>query len=303
MKHVRVSASRGGTLSRRLSSEKLKARVLLYPSLLGVLVFFVAPFGVVLYYAMIDNSFSREFVFLDNFRALLQNEAFRLAAKNTATFSLITVPLATALSLLLASALECRVPAKSKFRALFLSPMMVPVASIVLIWQILFHQSGTVNAVLEFLRLQPIDWLRTDGFDQAVVILLFLWKNVGYNVILFSAALGNIPREPLESAQIDGAGALRRFWWIKLRYLSSTILFVAILTLANSFKIFREVYLLTGNYPSDGLYMLQHFMNNTFRTLDYQKLSTATVLMTVVLTVILAVLFWLEERFGKDVEE
>ncbi len=287
----------------RLFSEKTKARILLYPSLLGVIVFFVVPFIAIVYYSVIDNSFSRAFVGGDNFRALLQNEAFRLAVRNTTVFSCIAVPLTMVLSLLLASALECRIPAKGKFRALFLSPMMVPVASIVLIWQVLFHQNGTVNALLEWMHLQPINWLRTDGYDQAVVILLFLWKNVGYNVLLFSAALGNIPREPLESAEIDGAGAFRRFWSIKLRYLSSTILFVTILTLANSFKIFREVYLLVGNYPNDDLYMLQHFLNNTFRTLDYQKLSAATVLVTVVLTLILAVLFWLEERFEREVEE
>lgn len=291
------------TLSRTRLYERLKARALLYPSLLGVLVFFVVPFFVILYYSLLDNNFSKDFVGLANYRELLQNEAFRLAAKNTALFSLVAVPLTTGLSLLLACAFECRIPGKSRFRALFLSPMMVPVASIVLVWQILFHQNGAVNQLLEFFRLQPVNWLRTNGYDRVVVILLFLWKNVGYNVILFAAALGNIPKEPLEAAQLDGAGVLRRFWYIKLRYLSSTVLFVATLTLANSFKIFREVYLLSGDYPTEGLYMLQHFINNTFRSLDYQKLSTATVVMTVVISLILALLFWLEERFGREVEE
>ncbi|MBS6367382.1 MAG: sugar ABC transporter permease, partial [Clostridiales bacterium] len=110
------------------------------------------------------------------------------------------------------------------------------------------------------------------------------------------------PRELLEVAEVEGASKLHQFLHIKLRYLSPTVLFVTILSLINSFKVFREIYLLTGNYPYEGLYMLQHFMNNTFASLDYQKLSAAAVLMALVMVVIIALLFVIEDRFGKDVE-
>ena len=109
-------------------------------------------------------------------------------------------------------------------------------------------------------------------------------------------------RRALEVAELEGAGSLYKFIHIKLRYLSPTILFVTILSMINSFKIFREVYLLTGNYPFDKLYMLQHFMNNTFNQLDYQKLSTAAVLLSVVIIAIMTVLMIMESIFGKDVE-
>jgi multiple sugar transport system permease protein len=135
-----------------------------------------------------------------------------------------------------------------------------------------------------------------------VVMTLFLWKNLGYNMILFMSALANIPKELLEVADVEGASESYKFFQIKLRYLSPTILFVAILSLINSFKVFREVYLLTGDYPYSGLYMLQHFMNNTFRSLDYQKLSSAAVIMAIVMVIIIAVLFKVEDSFGKDVE-
>ena len=95
---------------------------------------------------------------------------------------------------------------------------------------------------------------------------------------------------------------VHKFLSIKLRYLSPTILFVTILSLINSFKVFREVYLLTGDYPYESLYMLQHFMNNTFRSLDYQKLSAAAVIMAIVMVVLIALLFKVEDWFGKDVE-
>ena len=279
----------------------LKSMCFLSPSLLGVGVFFILPFGVVVYYSLIDGVGSKNFVFLENFIKLFDNSAFRLAAKNTLTFSAMAVPLAVVLAICLALMLECRIPLKSQFRTFFLSPMMVPVASVVLIWQVLFHYNGTVNEFLMLFGADKIDWLQSQ-YGQIVVLLLFLWKNLGYNMILFMAALSNIPRELLEVADVEGASEVYKFFAIKLRYLSPTVLFVTILSLINSFKIFREVYLLAGAYPYDSLYTLQHFMNNTFGSLDYQKLSAAAVLMALVMVVIIALLFKAEDWFGKDVE-
>ena len=271
------------------------------PSLIGVGVFFIVPFGVVVYYSMIDGVGSRNFVFLENFIKLFNNSAFIMAAKNTLQFSAIAVPLAVILSIVLALMLECRIPMKSQFRTFFLSPMMVPVASVVLIWQVLFNYNGTINEFLALFDIAKIDWLQSDHC-QAVVIILFLWKNLGYNMILFMAGLANIPKELLEVADVEGASEWYKFFAIKLRYLSPTVLFVTILSLINSFKVFREVYLLTGDYPYEKLYMLQHFMNNTFKSLDYQKLSAAAVVMALVMVVLIALLFYAEDKFGKDVE-
>ena len=279
----------------------LKSMCFLSPSLLGVGIFFILPFCVVVYYSLIDGVGSKNFVFLQNFIKLFDNSAFRLAAKNTLTFSAMAVPLAVVLSIVLALMLECRIPLKSQFRTFFLSPMMVPVASVVLIWQGLFNYNGTVNEFLMLFGADKIDWLQSQ-FAPVVVLLLFLWKNLGYNMILFMAALNNIPKELLEVADVEGAGEMYKFFAIKLRYLSPTVLFVTILSLINSFKVFREVYLLAGAYPYETLYTLQHFMNNTFDSLDYQKLSAAAVLMALVMVVIIALLFKAEDWFGKDVE-
>ena len=279
----------------------LKSMCFLSPSLLGVGIFFILPFCVVVYYSLIDGVGSKNFVFLQNFIKLFDNSAFRLAAKNTLTFSAMAVPLAVVLSMVLALMLESRIPLKSQFRTFFLSPMMVPVASVVLIWQVLFNYNGTINEFLMLFGADKIDWLQSQ-FAPVVVLLLFLWKNLGYNMILFMAALNNIPKELLEVADVEGAGEMYKFFAIKLRYLSPTVLFVTILSLINSFKVFREVYLLAGAYPYETLYTLQHFMNNTFDSLDYQKLSAAAVLMALVMVVIIALLFKAEDWFGKDVE-
>ena len=269
----------------------------LSPSLLGVALFFILPFGVVVYYSLIDGTASKSFVGLQNFVNLFKNSAFLLASKNTLHFSLIAVPLAVVLALGLAVMLESRIPCKSWFRSFFLSPMMVPVASVVLIWQVLFNVNGTVNQLFNI----NYDWLLSDH-AQIVGVLLFLWKNLGYNMIPFMAGLSNIPTNLIEVARVEGASEAYIFFNLKLRYLSPTILFVTILSLINSFKVFREVYLLAGDYPYESLYMLQHFMNNTFKSLDYQKLSAAAVIMAIVMVFVILLLFWAEDRFGKDIE-
>lgn len=292
-KHVKTT--------RRTRKIKLSSGAFIAPSFLGVLLFFILPFMVVIYYSTVDNPISGRFVFFENFQIILRNAAFMRAVKNTATFSLVAVPLAVVLSLLLAIVLEAKLPFRSQFRTFFLSPMMVPVASIVLIWQVLFHYNGAVNDFLAVFGVSKIDWLKSD-YAQVVVVILFLWKNLGYNMILFMAALASIPKDILEVARLESATPLQTFFYIKIRYLSSTLLFVTIMSLINSFKVFREVYLLTSDYPYDTIYLLQHYMNNKFKSLDYQALSAAAVLMSLVMIVIIGLLFITENRFGKDVE-
>lgn len=287
--------------TKRMRKLKLSSGLYIAPSLIGVLLFFIFPFIVVIYYSMVDNPISANFVFLDNFKNVINNVAFRTAVENTFTFSVAAVPLAVVLSLLLAIVLEAKLPFRSQFRTFFLSPMMVPVASIVLIWQVLFHYNGAVNDVITTLGGSKIDWMKSE-YSIFVIVILFLWKNLGYNMILFMAALASIPKDILEVARLESATPLQTFFYIKIRYLSSTILFVTIMSLISSFKIFREIYLLTTDYPYDSIYMLQHFMNNKFKNLDYQTLSAAAILMSLVMIVIIGALFIVENRFGKDVE-
>ncbi len=280
--------------TRRTRRLKISSGLYIAPSFLGVMMFFILPFTVVIYYSLIDNPISANFVLLDNYSSIMGNTSFRTAVRNTFTFAAVAVPLAVVLSLLLAIVLEAKLP-------FFLSPMMVPVASIVLIWQVLFHYNGAVNEVLVKLGGGKIDWMKSD-YALIVIVILFLWKNLGYNMILFMAALASIPKDILEVARLESATPLQTFFHIKIRYLSSSLLFVTIMSLINSFKIFREVYLLTGDYPYDSIYTLQHFMNNKFRSLDYQTLSAAAILMSMVMIVIIGILFIAENHFGKDVE-
>ena len=281
---------------------KIKGAAFMAPSALGILTFFVIPFMVIIYYSMVDNPVRRNFVGFDNFISLITNSAFREAAFNTLVFSLIAVPAAVILSLLLAMLLDMGIPGKSRFRTVFLCPLMVPVASVVIVWQVMFHTNGALNEIISVFGANPVDWMNSK-YNVLIILSLFLWKNLGYNMVLFMAAFANIPEDLIEVSRLEGAGAWTIFFKIKLRYLSPTIFFVAVLSLINSFKIFREVYLLTGGYPYGNIYYLQHFMNNQFEALNYQKLSTAAVIMSIVMVIIIGILFIAENKFGKEVEE
>lgn len=284
-----------------IRKRKFSSGLFIAPSFLGVLVFFLIPYLVIVFYSMVDNPISNNFVGLQNFSQVVKNGAFRTAVSNTVRFSVIAVPLSVVLSLMLAIVLEAKLPFRSQFRTFFLSPMMVPVASVVLIWQVLFHYNGAVNDVLGVFGVDKIEWFKSE-YSTIVIVLLFLWKNLGYNMILFMAALASVPKDILEVARLESATPLQTFFYIKIRYLSSTILFVTIMSLISSFKIFREIYLLTTDYPHDSIYMLQHYMNNKFRNLDYQTLSAAAIMMSLVMIVIIGTMFIVENHFGKDVE-
>ncbi|MBQ7922176.1 MAG: sugar ABC transporter permease [Clostridia bacterium] len=308
VKKTKVRPDRGKTkkksfgLSRRDRKMALYTMPYMLPSILGVLTFFMLPFTVVIYYALIDNNSSANFVGLENFIELFKNAAFQKALRNTGMFSLTAVPLAVVLSLLLAILLDRQIPLRSTFRTIFLSPMIVPAASIILIWQVMFDYNGIVNEVIAVFGMQPIEWMKSDH-GYIVAVILFLWKNIGYNMIMFMSALSAVPKDILEVAMLDGCGTVKRFFMIKLRYLASTISFVTIMSLINSFKVFREVYLLTGDYPYDTMYTLQHFMNNTFQGFNYQKLSSAAIVLALAMIVIIAILLWADNRLGRDLEE
>ena len=173
----KLKSGKSGSNRRTRRGKRISVLYLL-PSVIGVLLFFVLPFLIVVYYSVVDNPINHEFVFLDNFIMVFHNAAFQQAAKNTMMFSVTAVPLAVILSLLLAMMLESKIPFQSQFRTFFLSPMMVPIASVVLIWQVLFHYNGMMNEIIGWFGINKIDWLNS-SYAQVVIVVLFLWKNLG----------------------------------------------------------------------------------------------------------------------------
>lgn len=278
--------------------EMITGIVLALPCIAGFIVFFAAPFLVSLYYCFTKGIGGIEFVGFENFISLINSNSFRLAAINTIKFNAISVPVIMAFSLALALLLNSKVKGVSRFKTFFILPLVIPVASVILVWQILFSEYGALNGVLSGFGVQPVDWMST-GWSFYILIMLYVWKNCGYNIVLFLAGLNNIPVEYYESARIDGAGRLTCFFKITIPFLVPTGFFVFIISIINSFKVFREAYLLAGSYPYFDIYMLQHFMNNNFQNLNYQRLSTAAFLIMVLIVILVLVLFRFENRYSK----
>ncbi|OAB41926.1 carbohydrate ABC transporter permease [Paenibacillus glacialis] len=277
------------------------ALMFLAPSGVGFALFYLIPFAMGVFYSFMDSTVDGQFVGLDNYRELLASNSFRQAASNTFYFSAVSVPLMLVLSLGLAMLLNKNIYFRKWLRTAFVLPLVVPVASIILIWQMLFDWNGSLNAWLSYFGSERVDWMKTDA-ARNVVIIVYLWKNIGYNVILFLAGLQQIPKDYYETAQIEGAGRLRQFRSITLVYLASTMFFVVIMSIINSFKVFRETYLIAGDYPHDSIYMMQHYMNNMFMSLDIQKLTAAATLMFGCIFLIVMGLFAIERRHRQFME-
>jgi len=270
---------------------------LLLPSLLGLALFYVIPFGISAYYALIDNAISRQFVGFANFIETWNNGAFRLAVRNTMFFMGVSIPLNMVLALILALTLR---PLKPVVRRVlmffFLLPLVIPSGSVVHFWNSLIARNGVLNrALAQTFDMHPEAWLNTDH-AMWFIILIFVWKNIGFNVILFQAGLGFIPKDYYEYSSIEGAGRFKQFYIVTLTYLRPTFLVVFILSIVNSFKVFREIYLLTGTHPNFSIYLLQHFLNNQFLNLNYQLMASASFYIFGVILVLVFVLYWMQQR-------
>ena len=235
--------------------------LLAFPALAGFLVFYFVPFLITVWYSVSFGIGRREFVGLDNFRDLYTNEMFLLAVKNTLRYMAVTVPTTLFGALLLSVTLQNTTKGVRFFQLSFLYPMILPIASVILGVQFLWGSSGIWNKVVELLQM--------------------------------------IPKEYYEYAALFGAGKVQSFRYITLPILLPTITFTIVLSIMNAFKCYREAFLLGGNYPNDSIYLLQHFMNNNFQNLNYQKISSAAVsivLLLILFTGICYALYRIVER-------
>lgn len=276
------------------------ALLFLAPSAAGFALFYLLPFLGGLYYSLMDGPVDGTYVGADNYRAVLDSASFRKAASNTLWFTGVSVPLVMAVSLALAVLLNRQLPLRSWIRTAYVLPLVVPVASVILFWQVTFDAQGWLNGWLAARGADPVAWLESRA-SRWIIVLMYIWKNAGYNMILLLAGLQTIPKDYYETASMEGAGRLRQFFGITLRYLTPALFFAAILSVVNSFKVFRETYLIAGEYPHDGIYMLQHYMNNMFLALDYPKLTSAAYIMALGMIGGLGVLYGAERRYSRSV--
>ena len=246
----------------------------LLPGLLGLMIFYVVPFVGGIYFSMTDGTIDNRFVWFENYQRVWDNEVFRLGLKNSLELSLLSAPLIFLFAFILAVMLRALREKSLGFRNILLMPYLVPSSALLIIWMILFDFGGPINRVIEAMGGQRVLWLET-GALRVPVVLLYIWKNVGFSVVIFSAALSSVPDEYYEFARLEGASVIQQETKITLPLILPTAFLVFVLAWVNAFKIFKEVYFIGGAYPRDEVYTLQHYMNNQFAKLDYQLVTTA----------------------------
>lgn len=213
----------------------------------------------------------------ESYKSVITNDAFWMAIRNTARFSIFTYILLMIGCLWMAS----KIIEADKYAMLIFScillPYVLPVATVVQVWKIFFAGGGVVGEILYMLGMGSQNILET-GSAFYVVILLFLWRNGGLFTLIFYYGLKSIPKEYYEVASIEGASTLQKLWHITLLCLIPFIFFNTILFMINGFKIYREIYMLSGEYPDQSVYMIQHYLNNLFTAMNFSKLSCSTII-------------------------
>ena len=263
----------------------------LAPGLIGTVIFVLLPFGDVIRRSFY-SSVTGEWQGLSGYRLVFENGAFRRAVWNTLRFVLCCLPLLIILGFLVALLLTGgRRPGAVK--TLFLFPMAMPAAVVVLVWKMVFGQGGFLGQLL----------YRPEGFMESgsafwVLVFSYLWKNLGYTIVLWIAGIAALPGDMFEAARVDGAGEVAILQKILLPNLKGVLYTITVLSFLNSFKVFREAYLVAGSYPQENIYLLQHLFNNWFVRLEMDKLAAAAVCLGIVLLAVILLFqhFWDREE-------
>lgn len=256
------------------SSGKKRARafcLFVAPSFLGVLLFVLLPFGDVVKRSF-TTAVTGEFNGIGNYQMIFSNQAFLLAVKNTVRFTVTAIPLLVVTGLVIALLLSS-VKEAGWIRALYLFPMAMPTATVVIVWKMFFTKQS-----------------------PAVLVLAYLWKNTGYTVVLWLAGILAVPKELLEAARVDGASKSQCFFRVMLPNLKGSLYTIVVLSFLNSFKVYREAYLVAGSYPEQDIYLLQHLFNNWFVNLDFDKMAAASVCVGGFLLFVILLLQYLWDR-------
>jgi len=283
MKHIRRFTSKNSII------------LFLLPSLICFSEFYLIPFFAGLRYAFYDKPVNGNFIGFGNFTSLFGNATFLLALKNTLIFMGIAVPLNIIFPLMLSLAIRRVLAGGLWFRNVFLSPLVVPTAAVAFFWRLLLNENGYANYLLNGVNIAGLDFLQ-GRYALISVAMIYLWKNIGYNMIIFAAALTGIPNNYYEAARLETSNPIKVLFFVTLPSLAPTLFFIFVISIINCFKVFKEIYILAGARPSDSLFMLQHFMNNMFKSLNYPRLTASAFILTVGIVIIIFVLFAAEKR-------
>jgi len=280
----------------RFEAERARAaRLFILPAVVLIALFFLLPVFAAFLLSFTDfdiyaigNLANARIVGLHNYVALFSNPVFWIAVKNTFYFALVGGPLTVIISLGAALLVNARVVRfKGVFRTIYFVPFVTTLVAVAIVWRYLYHpQYGLLNYMLGWFGVAPVDWLGDPRWAMPAIILLAVWKNFGYNMLIFIAGLQAVPEELYEAAHIDGAGPVRQFRSITLPMLAPTFFFVGVVTMIGYFQLFAEPYVMTQGGPLKATTSLVLFMyTEGFR---WWRMGNAAAIAFVLLLIILA---------------
>ncbi|NHZ95960.1 carbohydrate ABC transporter permease [Massilia sp. CCM 8734] len=280
------------------------------PPLLVIGVFFFVPVAAALAMSMTDFDLyaladlnNLRFIGLANYAELLQTPLFWKALGNTLFFVLVGVPLSIAASLGAALLLNSRLAwFKPLFRTAFFAPVVTSMVAVAVIWRYLYHSRyGFINYGLDLVGLAPVDWLGDPRFAMPSIILFAVWKNFGYNMIIFLAGLQSIPGDLYEAAELDGARSVAMLRHITLPALAPTMFMVSILTMAGYFQLFAEPYMMTEGGPLQSTVSVLYFMYE--QGFKWWNLGSATAVAFILFLLMFGVTMLQMRVAGRGLEE
>ena len=279
----------------KITKNNLRFLPFLLPGMIGVFLFILLPFA-----DSVRRSFCTavkgDYIGFKNYETIFHNDAFALAVKNTLRFTAVCLPILIISSFFIAYFL-CRMKYIRLIKSALLFPLAVPTATLVFIWQVLFGDSGYINGILQNMGSESISFLHS-GASFYVLVGSYVWKNLGYTVLLWVTGMMSISTSLTDAAKVDGANERQCLFKIILPNLKPTLYTITILSFLNSFKVFREAYLVAGSYPHESIYLLQHLFNNWFVNMELDKIAAAAVCVFAVifLGIILLQRLWDREK-------
>ncbi|WP_270457980.1 carbohydrate ABC transporter permease [Faecalimonas umbilicata] len=228
-----------------------------------------------------------EAVGLDNFLYVLKDQEFVLAMKNTAVFAVISVPLGIITALVFALILNSNIRFQKFFRSAYFLPFVTSTTAVAVVWRWMLNKDyGMVNALLSVLGMPKVAWLTDAQMTIPILIVLSVWKGLGYKIIILLAALQGVDERYVKAGRMDGAGSFRRICYIILPILRPTILFLSVTSLIGAFKIFDEVYIMYGQKPGplqSGLTIVYYIFDKFYRHWEFTTASAAAFLLFLVI--------------------
>lgn len=273
------------------------------PTYIGFIIFILFPLIESMRISFLEFSILRDstYIGLENYARMLSDSRLRLVYMNTIVFTLFAVFFNAGIGLLLAVMLNRRLPVlmRNIYRSVFFFPVLIAHTYIAVIWKFLYQQdTGVINYYLSFLGIEAIPWLSNAAWAMAAIIIMDVWKNTGFAMLVFLAGLQSIPQEYYEAAQLDGANERQLFVRITIPLLSPTIFFILVIFMIGALQVFDTIIVLTAGGPGDATRsVVLYIYEIAFRAFDMGYAAAVSMTLFAIILVLTACQFWISRRW------